>query len=64
MTAKGNWTLWYEGYRITIFKRNEVWSGVITDETTGAETWARRRHENSRKAKLAAFDTILRLRHA
>jgi hypothetical protein len=61
VSRKGNWTIRYDGYRVTLFKKSEWWGGVITDELTQVETWARRQHESLIKAQLAAFDTIMRL---
>jgi hypothetical protein len=60
-SEKGSFTIRYEGYRITIFRKGAIWSGVIADERTGAKTWARREHATHSHAMLAAFDTIIRL---
>jgi hypothetical protein len=62
LSREGNSTIRKDGYRVTIFKRRDHWSGAITNERTGYKTFAKRKYPNEHAAKLGAFDGVLWLK--
>jgi hypothetical protein len=59
LSRNGNSVISKDGYRTTIFKQDGFWSGVISNERTGAKTFAKRRYPTEMAAKLGAFDGII-----
>jgi hypothetical protein len=59
LSRNGNSVISKDGYRVTIFKRSGYWSGAITNERTGSETFAKRKYPTEHAAKLGAFDGVL-----
>lgn len=58
LTTKGNWTIRKDGYRVTVFRKANKWSAVISHGATGYERFARRLYDSPHAAKLAAFDAL------
>lgn len=60
-SANGNPTIKADGFRITVYKRNNGWGATVAELTTGIVQHARRNYVSANAAKLAAFDYITRL---
>jgi hypothetical protein len=58
-SKNGNPTLSKDGYRVTIFKKGEHWSGSITDEGTDFKIFAKRKYPTELAAKLGAFNGVI-----
>jgi hypothetical protein len=58
-SRNGNPLIRKYGYRVTIFRRGLLWSGVIVDEKSNQKTFAKRSYATELGAKLAAFNGIM-----
>jgi len=59
VSSSGDLTINKQGYRVTIFQKDDHWSGMIVDERTHFKVFARRKYTSERAAKLGAFDGII-----
>jgi len=64
ISSQGNSFVNTDGFNITIYRNGDgSWGGRISERATGRSITARRRYESEAKAKLAAFDGMIFLKH-
>ncbi|MDI6027916.1 hypothetical protein QBK99_17135 [Corticibacterium sp. UT-5YL-CI-8] len=56
INQSGNWQLKEKGFRVTMFKRNSTWHGVVA--RAGKSTFTREGFADLNSAQMAAFDTL------
>ncbi|RUW32846.1 MAG: hypothetical protein EOS31_21515 [Mesorhizobium sp.] len=62
VSQKGNWYISEDGYVVTIFRKNDNWNGVISNDALGIKHFARRTYPDATAAKLAAFYALVLLK--
>lgn len=62
ISPKGSLYIYFEDYRVTIFKKGNAWSGLIEQPKVDFKRFARRACPDIKSAQFAAFDALTYLK--
>lgn len=55
VSKKGNENKNWDRFHVVVFKKNDKWTGMLTDNITGQSVNAKREYPTSEEVKIAAF---------